>query len=326
MDFFQFWPPTRTSSARPAPTSSPSPTSQGTTISLTNPGGIGTVHSVPRLMKGQGASSASARIDYPAEFQGADETIGGRHQQGDHPHQHLRPPHHPGRRERRVPQAGARAAARRARLLRRHLPQRCASRTSRCAGPDDVRSNHDDDLHKTDAGAGAHPRLPGARAPHRRLDPLEYRQRKHPDLDLATYGLTIWDLDREFATGGFGGKDGCHCCGDPGRAARQLLPHHRRRVHAHPGPGAARWIQEKVEAKRTPVAATSRCASSRAQRGGGLRDVPADQVRRPEAVQPRGRRVAHRPARQVLSMAADAGIERSASAWPTAAASTCWPT
>ena len=26
----------------------------GTTVSLTNPGGIGTVHSVPRLMKGQG--------------------------------------------------------------------------------------------------------------------------------------------------------------------------------------------------------------------------------------------------------------------------------
>ena len=34
---------------------------QGTTISLTNPGTIGTNHSVPRLMKGQGASSASAR-------------------------------------------------------------------------------------------------------------------------------------------------------------------------------------------------------------------------------------------------------------------------
>ncbi|WP_287933427.1 multifunctional oxoglutarate decarboxylase/oxoglutarate dehydrogenase thiamine pyrophosphate-binding subunit/dihydrolipoyllysine-residue succinyltransferase subunit, partial [Arthrobacter sp.] len=37
-------------------------------------------------------------------------------------------------------------------------------------------------------------------------DPLEYVQRKHPDLDVLTYGLTLWDLDREWPTGGFGGK------------------------------------------------------------------------------------------------------------------------
>ncbi len=37
-------------------------------------------------------------------------------------------------------------------------------------------------------------------------DPLEYVQRKHPDLNILTYGLTLWDLDREWPTGGFGGK------------------------------------------------------------------------------------------------------------------------
>ena len=37
-------------------------------------------------------------------------------------------------------------------------------------------------------------------------DPLEYRQRKHPDLDINQHGLTLWDLERTFATGGFGGK------------------------------------------------------------------------------------------------------------------------
>ncbi len=37
-------------------------------------------------------------------------------------------------------------------------------------------------------------------------DPLEYRQRRHPDLDVITHGLSLWDLDREFPTGGFGGK------------------------------------------------------------------------------------------------------------------------
>ena len=48
----------------------------GVTISLTNPGGIGTVHSVPRLMKGQGAIIGAGAMEYPAEFQGSsDEKI-----------------------------------------------------------------------------------------------------------------------------------------------------------------------------------------------------------------------------------------------------------
>ena len=46
---------------------------QGATISLTNPGTIGTVQSVPRLMPGQGVIVGVGSIDYPAEFQGADE-------------------------------------------------------------------------------------------------------------------------------------------------------------------------------------------------------------------------------------------------------------
>ncbi|MCL2581399.1 MAG: multifunctional oxoglutarate decarboxylase/oxoglutarate dehydrogenase thiamine pyrophosphate-binding subunit/dihydrolipoyllysine-residue succinyltransferase subunit, partial [Streptosporangiales bacterium] len=37
-------------------------------------------------------------------------------------------------------------------------------------------------------------------------NPLETTQRKHPDLDVNQHGLTLWDLEREFATGGFGGK------------------------------------------------------------------------------------------------------------------------
>ena len=43
----------------------------GVTISLTNPGTIGTVHSVPRLMAGQGAIIGVGAMEYPAEFQGA---------------------------------------------------------------------------------------------------------------------------------------------------------------------------------------------------------------------------------------------------------------
>src|SRR5690625_7214401 len=42
-----------------------------TTMTLTNPGTIGTVHSVPRLMQGQGSIIGGGAMDYPAEFQGA---------------------------------------------------------------------------------------------------------------------------------------------------------------------------------------------------------------------------------------------------------------
>ena len=45
----------------------------GANVSLTNPGTIGTVQSVPRLMPGQGVIVGVGSIDYPAEFQGSDE-------------------------------------------------------------------------------------------------------------------------------------------------------------------------------------------------------------------------------------------------------------
>jgi 2-oxoglutarate decarboxylase len=44
----------------------------GTTVTLSNPGTIGTQLSVPRLMKDQGLIVATGRIDYPTEYQGAD--------------------------------------------------------------------------------------------------------------------------------------------------------------------------------------------------------------------------------------------------------------
>jgi 2-oxoglutarate dehydrogenase E1 component len=39
------------------------------------------------------------------------------------------------------------------------------------------------------------------------LDPLDSKRAPHRDLDPATYGLTLWDLDREFITNGLSGKD-----------------------------------------------------------------------------------------------------------------------
>jgi 2-oxoglutarate decarboxylase len=46
---------------------------RGATITLTNPGGIGTVASVPRLMPGQGTIVAAGALGYPAEWRGAPE-------------------------------------------------------------------------------------------------------------------------------------------------------------------------------------------------------------------------------------------------------------
>ena len=95
----------------------------GTTISLTNPGTIGTVHSVPRLMPGQGAIIGVGAMEYPAEWQGASQETLNRNavSQDHHADLDLRPPDHPGRAVRRVPAGRAPAAARRGRLLRRDL-------------------------------------------------------------------------------------------------------------------------------------------------------------------------------------------------------------
>ena len=37
-------------------------------------------------------------------------------------------------------------------------------------------------------------------------DPLEFKVRTHPDLDILEHGLTLWDLDRKFPVGGFAGE------------------------------------------------------------------------------------------------------------------------
>jgi 2-oxoglutarate dehydrogenase E1 component len=51
----------------------------GTTMSITNPGTLGTVHSVPRLSSGTGFDSGVGAMDYPAEFQGASEETARKH-------------------------------------------------------------------------------------------------------------------------------------------------------------------------------------------------------------------------------------------------------
>jgi len=180
---------------------------QGTTISLTNPGGIGTVHSVPRLMKGQGCIIGAGALEYPAEFQGSSQatlselgvgktitltsTYDHRVIQGAGSGEFLKKVHelligHRGFYEEifaalRIPYAPIRWSS----DIHVDLAERIdkASRVQEIINSYRVRGHLMADI-----------------------DPLEYVQRTHPDLEIESHGLTFWDLDREFVVGGFGGR------------------------------------------------------------------------------------------------------------------------
>ena len=73
MDFRQFWQAYEDVVRRARRNELTMEDYAGTTISLTNPGGIGTVHSMPRLMQGQGAIIGVGAMEYPAPYQGMSE-------------------------------------------------------------------------------------------------------------------------------------------------------------------------------------------------------------------------------------------------------------
>ena len=178
----------------------------GTTITLTNPGTIGTVHSVPRLMQGQGAIIGVGAMEYPAEWSGASvetlnrnavsktltltSTYDHRIIQGAQSGDFLRIVHQL--------LLGAEGFYDEifAALRIPYEPVRWVQ---------DISTTHDDDINKV---ARVQELIHAYRVRGHLMadtDPLEYRQRRHPDLDVTEHGLTLWDLDRQFATGGFGG-------------------------------------------------------------------------------------------------------------------------
>ncbi|MGH3626310.1 MAG: multifunctional oxoglutarate decarboxylase/oxoglutarate dehydrogenase thiamine pyrophosphate-binding subunit/dihydrolipoyllysine-residue succinyltransferase subunit, partial [Sciscionella sp.] len=219
----------------------------GTTIALTNPGGIGTNHSVPRLSVGQGAIIGVGAMEYPAHFQGTSEkalvelgvskimtltsTYDHRIIQGaesgeflkrvhglllgedsfyDNIFTSLRLPYEPVRWVTDIPEGSVDRTARVIELI---------------------------DAYRTRGHLMAD------------IDPLNYRQRRHDDLDVLQHGLTLWDLDREFAVGGFSGEERMKLrdilgvlrnsyCRTVGVEYMHILE-----------PSERRWLQERIEVR-----------------------------------------------------------------------------
>ncbi|MEU1120339.1 multifunctional oxoglutarate decarboxylase/oxoglutarate dehydrogenase thiamine pyrophosphate-binding subunit/dihydrolipoyllysine-residue succinyltransferase subunit [Streptomyces sp. NPDC005879] len=179
----------------------------GVTVSLTNPGGLGTVHSVPRLMPGQSVIMGVGSMDYPAEFQGtSQDTL---NKLGISKVMTLTSTY-----DHRVIQGAASGEFLRivANLLlgeqdfydeifkALRIPYEPVRWLK------DIDASHDDDVTKA---ARVFELIHSYRVRGHVMadtDPLEYKQRKHPDLDITEHGLTLWDLEREFAVGGFAGK------------------------------------------------------------------------------------------------------------------------
>ncbi|MEO8166981.1 MAG: 2-oxo acid dehydrogenase subunit E2, partial [bacterium] len=230
---------------------------QGTSITLTNPGTVGTVSSIPRLMPGQGAIIAIGAINHPAENQGMSLnalsmlgvskvmtitcTYDHRVIQGAESGQFLGRVH--------------------ALLLGedRFYDQLFA----------DLKIPYEPvrwqtDLHPMFAGSNQTEayiekqarvlqlinayRVRGHLIAH--LDPLANEPHHHPELDPASYGLTIWDLEREFITGGL--------AVDPRATLREILDILRETYCGTIGveymniqdPAQKQWLQERMEPRR----------------------------------------------------------------------------
>jgi 2-oxoglutarate decarboxylase len=252
MDFAAFW-GAYEDVVRRARTGKLSPDDfAATTITLTNPGTIGTNHSVPRLMPGQGTIVGVGAMEYPAEFSGmSEEALAGRaiskimtltstydHRiiQGAQSGEFLRQVHQL--------------------LLSDELFDEIFAALRIPYEP--VRWLVDREFFhegQIDKNARVIELINAYRTNGHLMadtDPLEYTVRNHPDLDITRHGLTLWDLDREFPVGGF--------AGEKLMKLRDILGVLRdaycRRVgveYMHiTDPEERRWLQARIEVKHEP--------------------------------------------------------------------------
>ncbi len=238
------------------------PDFQGTTISLTNPGTVGTVGSVPRLMPGQGAIIATGAMDYPAEYAGvAPESKAALGLSKvmtvtctyDH----------------RVIQ-GAESGVFLGRLQELLLGKDGFYDTIFAA----LAIPYKPVIWQTESS----PALSGAVASRPAevnkeaailqlinayrvrghliadLNPLGQEPQYHPELDPQTYGLSLWDMDREFNFGSLGHLTGT-AAPKPVCTLREILDILRRAYCGKVGveymniqePAQKRWLQAKLE-------------------------------------------------------------------------------
>jgi len=183
-----------------------------TTVTLTNPGTVGTFASVPRLVQGQGAVIATGSIGYPSEYHAwSSESLSSL---GLSKVMNISCTY-----DHRIIQ-GAESGEFLGRIKELLL------------GEDSFYEKIFDDLQLPVVPIqwthDHHPSLFGTAQTHSdldkqagvlrlinryrvrghmiaQLDPLGNSPLYHPELDPATFGLTLWDLDREFATGDLGG-------------------------------------------------------------------------------------------------------------------------
>ncbi len=234
---------------------------QGTTMSLTNPGTIGTTASNPRLMSGQGVIIATGAIEYPPEYQAMS------------------------------PEAVSRLGISKVMVITstydHRIVQGAESGAFLALIDQMLRGQHDfyDEIF-ADLGIAFRPYRwaidinPAILGEDRRrdevrkqarvlelinayrvrghliadIDPLGWKEvQYHKELDIETYGLTIWDLDRQFITGGLGGTETAmlreivdrlrrYYCGKVGVEYRNIS-----------GPEEKEWIRAHVESEPASV-------------------------------------------------------------------------
>ncbi|HZK51618.1 MAG TPA: multifunctional oxoglutarate decarboxylase/oxoglutarate dehydrogenase thiamine pyrophosphate-binding subunit/dihydrolipoyllysine-residue succinyltransferase subunit, partial [Actinomycetota bacterium] len=222
----------------------------GTTMTLTNPGTVGTTQSVPRLVKGQGLIVGTGAIAYPGEFEASDpkmiarmgvaklitvtSTYDHRVIQGAESGQFLALIHD-------LLQGANRFYDEIFASVQ--IPYEPVRWSRDFAALDDV-----------DATLEKQSRVMQLINMYRvrghllaELNPIGWEVLHHPELDLSHYGLTLWDLDREFLTDGV-----------PGPRKQQLRTiidtlrdSYCRTIgveYMHiSDPNEKRWIQERVE-------------------------------------------------------------------------------
>ncbi|MCC6539395.1 MAG: multifunctional oxoglutarate decarboxylase/oxoglutarate dehydrogenase thiamine pyrophosphate-binding subunit/dihydrolipoyllysine-residue succinyltransferase subunit [Bryobacterales bacterium] len=235
----------------------------GTTISLTNPGTVGTLGSVPRLMPGQGCIIASGAIEFPSEFAGANPetlamigvsktmmltcTYDHRVIQGAESGMFL------GKLQDLLQGASGFYDGIFASLQIPYRP---------------VQWETDQRPALTGGAASAKPEAVAKEAAILQLinayrvrghliadlNPLGQETNYHPELDPATYGFSVWDLDREFMTGNLGELLG-EASTKPSATLREILDTLRQTYCGRIGceymviqfPEQKRWLQQRME-------------------------------------------------------------------------------